>query len=52
MQSAISEEPFLQEHARRDIRIEQGEGDIYYQVGKGKLIASQKLGERYRADGL
>ena len=46
------EQNFFQELARRGIRIEQGEGDIYFQDGKGKAISSQKLGEWYSAGGL
>lgn len=52
LQDTTSEQNFFQELAKRGIRIEQGEGDIYYQDGKGKPVASQKLGERYSADGL
>jgi hypothetical protein len=52
LQGATSEQKFFQELGKRGIRIEQGEGDIYYQDGKGKPISSQKLGERYSADGL
>ncbi|QRR03185.1 hypothetical protein [Dyadobacter sandarakinus] len=52
LQGTTSEQNFFQELARRGIRIEQGQGDIYYQDGKGKPISSQKLGERYSAGGL
>ena len=52
LQGTTSERNFFQELAKRGIRIEQGEGDIYYQDGKGKPVASQKLGERYSAGGL
>lgn len=52
LQDTTSEQNFFQELAKRGIRIEQGEGDIYYQDGKGKPISSQKLGELYSAGGL
>lgn len=52
LQGTTSEQNFFQELAKRGIRIEQGEGDIYYQDGKGKPVASQKLGDRYSAGGL
>lgn len=52
LQDTTSEQNFFQELAKRGIRIEQGEGDIYYQDGKGKAIPSEKLGERYSAGGL
>uniref|UniRef100_A0A183CL14 Plasmid recombination enzyme n=1 Tax=Globodera pallida TaxID=36090 RepID=A0A183CL14_GLOPA len=52
LQDTTSEQNFFQELAKRGIRIEQGEGDIYYQDGKGEPVASQKLGERYSAGGL
>ena len=47
LQGTTSEQNFFQELAKRGIRIEQGEGDTYYQDGKGKPISSQKLGEPY-----
>lgn len=52
LQDTTSEQNFFQELAKRGIRIEQGEGDIYYQDGKGKAISSEKLGERYSAGGI
>ena len=52
LQDTTSEQNFFQQLAKSGIRIEQGEGDIYYQDGKGKAISSEKLGERYSAGGL
>lgn len=52
LEGTTSEQNFFKELAKRGIRSEQGEGDIYYQDGKGKPISSQKMGERYSAGGL